>query len=216
MCLIQDSLSGNQQAQKILYDKYKKVVKDYLRGKYSNYQDIDDDVSEIIIKIFMNLAVFDPEKSKFKTWVISIANNYMIDKWRSNQSQYFVTGTITLCDDPSYQFTVGDPYPQYGYSVTAGIDGQVFTASNGTSVFSINNGTFTSCNGIEFENCSSINYISQQISAQDFALLDMKYVQGYEYCEIGKEFNTSSNTVSNRVNYLKTKLKKNHFQEIHD
>jgi DNA-directed RNA polymerase specialized sigma24 family protein len=41
----------------------------------------------------------------------------------------------------------------------------------------------------------------------------MKYVQGYNYCEIGKEFNTTSSTISNKVNYIKTKLKKE-FSEI--
>jgi DNA-directed RNA polymerase specialized sigma24 family protein len=36
----------------------------------------------------------------------------------------------------------------------------------------------------------------------------MKYVQGYDYNEIGKEFNLTSSTISNKVNYIKTKLKK--------
>jgi DNA-directed RNA polymerase specialized sigma24 family protein len=43
----------------------------------------------------------------------------------------------------------------------------------------------------------------------------MKYVQGYDYCEIGQEFNISSNTASNRVNYIKTKLKET-LEEIRD
>ena len=36
----------------------------------------------------------------------------------------------------------------------------------------------------------------------------MKYIGGYSHCEIGKEFNLTSSTVSNRINYIKTKLKK--------
>jgi RNA polymerase sigma factor (sigma-70 family) len=69
---------------------------------------------------------------------------------------------------------------------------------------------------MEFENNSSISYISTQISPQDFTLLDMKYVQGYDYCEIGKEFNVTSSTISNRVNYIKTKLKKNNPEIIYN
>jgi DNA-directed RNA polymerase specialized sigma24 family protein len=207
-------------AQKTLYDNYKKIVRDYLRSKYPNNSDLDDDVSEIMIKVFMNLAIYDPNKSKFKSWVLTIANNYMIDKWRSNQSQYSGIGTITVCSDPQYTVTVG-----YNGQISMGdisySAGDVsFTTSNSNANVNgfniISNGTFTACDGVNFENCSSINYISQQLSPQDFALLDMKYVQGYEYCEIGKEFNLTSNTVSNRVNYIKTKLKKSAIQEFHD
>lgn len=215
--IIQNSLNGNQTAQKILYDKYKKIVRDYLKHKYSNYSDLDDDVSEVIIKVFMNLATFDPAKSKFKSWVISIARNYMIDKWRCNQLQCGGIGTITLCSDPQYTVTVG-----YNGQVSSGDvfynTGEVtFTSSNaGINGFVALNNTFTTCDGINFENCSSLNYISQQMSTQDYTLLDMKYMQGYDYCEIGKEFNLSSDTVSNRVNYLKTKIKKSYIEELHD
>lgn len=207
-------------AQKTLYDNNKKIVKDYLRSKYSNYYDIDDDVSEIMIKIFMNLATYDPTKSKFKSWVLTIANNYMIDRWRSNQFQFVRTGTITLCSDPSYQFTVGNgvsnpQFPAGDISLSAG-DISFTTSNSANGISMVSNGTYTTCNNAEFENCNSINFISQQISVQDYTLLDMKYVQGYEYCEIGKEFNLTSNTVSNRVNYIKTKIKKNHVEELRD
>jgi DNA-directed RNA polymerase specialized sigma24 family protein len=46
-----------------------------------------------------------------------------------------------------------------------------------------------------------------QFTLTDCAFLNMKYSLGYNYDEIGTEFNISSNTVSNRVNYLKTKAK---------
>lgn len=165
----------------------------------------------------MNLATFDPAKSKFKSWVISIARNYMIDKWRCNQLQCGGIGTITLCSDPQYTVTVG-----YNGQVSSGdvfynTSEVTFTSSNaGINGFVALNNTFTACDGINFENCSSLNYISQQMSTQDYTLLDMKYMQGYDYCEIGKEFNLSSDTVSNRVNYLKTKIKKSYIEELHD
>ncbi len=164
----------------------------------------------------MNLATFDPAKSKFKSWVISIARNYMIDKWRCNQFQYGGIGTITVCSDPQYTAVVG-----YNGQVSTGDafynSGEItFTSSNTNNGFSILNNTFTACDSINFENCSSLNYLSQQISSQDFTLLDMKYMQGYDYCEIGKEFNLSSDTVSNRVNYLKSKIKKSYIEELHD
>lgn len=182
-------MKGNPQAQEELYDKYKKCVKSFLKSRYSQYNDIDDDVSEIMIKVFMKLTSFDNTKSKFSSWVFSIAKNHMIDKWRNNT---FITSSPN----------------------------SVITYTNSTT--DINNKTecvtFNSIDyhfDAEIDYCSSINYISSQLSPQDFTLLDMKYVQGYDYNEIGKEFNVTSSTISNRVNYIKTKLKKNNPEIIY-
>ena len=200
--LIQNILIGNPQAQEILYNKYKKSVKNFLKSKYSIYYDLDDDVSEIMIKVFMGLSTYDETKSKFRSWVFTIAKNHMIDKWRNNTctatlSSGVVTYTTTSCD--SIELNSG-----------------FITASN-TGSISMGNSTFTvGCSNDDFENCSSINYISTQLAPQDFTLLDMKYVQGYDYNEIGSEFNLTSSTISNRVNYIKTKLKKNNPKIIYE
>lgn len=194
--LIQNILNGNFQAQEILYNRYKKSLKKFLKSKYPVHNDIDDDISEILIKIFMNLESFDVKKSKFSSWVFSIAKNHMIDKWRNN--------TITISGNNI----------SYSYSTNSNI---ADTNNFSTYITSSNSGTIdnnlfitTNCNtDYDFENCSSINFISKQLSAEDFTLLDMKYMQGYNYCEIGSEFNVSSSTISNRINYIKTKLKEN-------
>lgn len=185
-------------AQETLYNKYKKIVKFFLKNKYSTYSDIDDDVSEILIKVFLNLNTFDKDKSKFKSWVLSIARNHMVDKWRCG-----CITTVSLNSDWINNVT-GE------LSVSNSICSSI--TNNNCFAFT-SNGTYTSCNA-DFENCSSINYISSQISKTDYNILNMKYVQGYNYCEIGSEFNITSNTVSNRVNYIKTKLKKNNTEYV--
>ena len=158
-------MDGDPQAERNLYEKYKEIVRNYLKGKYSIYSDIEDDVSEIMIRVFVGLESYDSSKSKFSTWVFSITNNYMVDKWRIQSN------TLTKTE---FEIVVNDNYY---------VDNT-------------------------FDNMSSINYISEQITTQDFTLLDMKYIQGYDYNEIGCEFNVTSSTISNRVNYIKTKLKK--------
>ncbi len=189
-------------AQEKLYNKYKKIVKNYLSCKYSSYYDLEDDVSEIMIKIFMNLKSFDETKSKFNSWVISIAKNYMIDKWRSNSCNATLvsgTGTYTITTDCLYNMSTN----------TSGF------ISGSNSISFTNNCCFTT-SSTAFETTNSINYLSTQLSPQDFTMLDMKYIQGYDYNEIGKEFNVTSSTISNRVNYIKTKLKKNNTEIIYD
>lgn len=53
------------------------------------------------------------------------------------------------------------------------------------------------------------NEIATILSPDDINMLHMKYVEGYDYREIGEKFNITSSTASNKVNYIKTKLKKN-------
>ena len=200
-------MNGNPRAQEVLYEKYKKSVKNFLKNKYSVYYDLDDDVSEIMIKVFMNLDKYDSTKSKFRSWVFSIAKNHIVDKWRNSSNTFSAstTGSITsygATSDVNYESS-GSYYINSSNTGTIQMSSNSFTASNCAADF-------------DFENCSSINYISTQLSPQDYTLLDMKYVQGYNYNEIGSEFNLTSSTVSNRVNYIKTKLKKNNPEIIYE
>jgi RNA polymerase sigma factor (sigma-70 family) len=186
-------LNGNPIAQETAYKKYRKIVKNYILSKYPPYYDLEDDVSEIMIKVFMNLKDFDCSKSKFKSWIITITKNYLIDKWRSN------SGTITVSAS-NMVFNTDTPY------------NTTTSCTNGAN----NLITFTSTNTANccFENCNAVNFVSAQLSPSDFTLLDMKYVQGYNYNEIGSEFQLTSSTISNKINYIKSKLKKSLPEDI--
>ena len=178
-------MSGNPTAQETVYKKYRKIVKNYILSKFPPYYDLEDDVSEIMIKVFLNVKDYDSTKSKFKSWVISITKNYLIDKWRTR------TGTITVSAN-----NTDNPY----------------NTTTCTNALGANNViTFTSTNNATccFENCNAVSFVSAQLSPVDFTMLDMKYVQGYNYNEIGNEFQLTSSTISNKINYIKTKLKKN-------
>lgn len=197
LILIQNVLNGNLTAQETLYNKYKKIIKNYIKNKYSKHNDIDDDVSEILIKIFLNLNTFDSEKSKFYTWVCNIAKNHIINNWRNQ---------------PAFTLSINNS----GTSATnnSSVDWTNTTTSN-ASPFNTNY-SCTCTNNTDFENCNTISYLSTQISPVDYCLLNMKYIHGYNYCEIGQEFNVTSSTISNRINYIKAKLKKNNPKLIYD
>jgi RNA polymerase sigma-70 factor, ECF subfamily len=166
--------------EEILYEKYKKIVNDFILYKYPGCIDIDDDVSEVLIKMFTNLTSFDSTKSKFKSWVLTITKNHIIDKWRNTNI------TINPCSYDN-MFVTSDTFNALDY-LESGI---CITNSNS-----------------KFENNSTISYLSSQLSKEDYTMLNMKYTEGYDYNEIGRQFNISSTTVSNRINYLKSKLKK--------
>lgn len=195
-------MSGNQVSQEKLYNKYKQSVYNFIRSKYSVYYDLDDDVSEIMIKVIMNLSSYDETKSKFKSWVFSIAKNHMIDKWRNNSC----TTTVLSSNNISFTSTT---------NCELNISNSGTLTTSNTNFGTTLNNNFSTCS-TAFETSNSISYLSTQISAQDFTLLDMKYVQGYNYNEIGKEFNVTSSTISNRINYIKTKLKNSITEDVYD
>ena len=81
---IQNILNGDKLAENTLYNKYKSIVENYIKTKYSSSYN-EDNVSDIMIKIFANLAKFDSKKSKFSSWVLNITKNHMIDVWRTSK-----------------------------------------------------------------------------------------------------------------------------------
>jgi len=166
-------LIGKDQAtQKILYNKYQKIINDFILSKYPLNKFTDDDVSEILIKIFNKLNTYNPIKSKFKSWIFTITKNHMIDKWREESNM------TTKMSSNSFNDTITISSPM------------IMTDSI-------------------FEYVDSTNYVLSLLTPKDYTFLRMKYLEGYDYNEIGIEFNLTSTTVSNRINYIKSKLKKN-------
>jgi RNA polymerase sigma-70 factor (ECF subfamily) len=184
--LIKEVLNKNYKAEKLFFDKYRKIIKNFLKNKFSKIviDDIDDYVSDILIKVYENLNKYNI-KFNFKTWVLTIAKHHMIDVWRNN--------AITI---PINNIILDENDDENNYCTTTGC-----------LTFNENSSFSTSCI-VDFENNSSISYISSQLSPEDYTLLTMKYIQGYDYNEIAQEFNLTSSTISNKVNYIKTKLKK--------
>ena len=208
-------MSGtNREAQEMFFKTYRKIIKDYLKHKYTKYNsdDIDDCVSDILVKVYYGLDKYDEEKSNLKTWVLAIAKNYMIDRNRKNCSNSGNTNTIS--DEILYSAKTSELtgiLADYNASTTSYSNNTYTTNCTGNLSF-ISSGTACS----DFEICNSVNYITSQLSPSDYTLLNMKYMQGYNYCEIGKEFQLSSSTVSNKINYIKTKLKKCMLEEMCD
>lgn len=181
--LIQNILTGDNEAEKILYDRYRKIITSYLKSKFPKNCELEDDVSEILIKIFLSLPTYDLEKSKFKTWAFTIAKNHMIDKSRTTCFIYSA-GTINIDNNINLLDTTN-------------LNSDTFYSTNTATLDSVGN----------FENENTLCYVCSQMTTSDFTLMNMHYNYGYSYNEIGCEFNMSSSTVSNRVNYVKSKMK---------
>lgn len=213
LTLIQEVLGKKRVAEENFYNKYKKIVEDYMKYKLPKIQrneDLEDCVSTIMIKIYLSLDKYDPEKSSFKSWVITIAKHYMCDYLKSHAVQYSSPMSFTT------SYTISTSPHTYSISNSGNTcDFNEFSSYSSTTHIE-NPNYVTTSNTVDFENCNSLSHISNQLSTTDYTLLNMKYLHGYDYCEIGKEFNLSSDTVSNRVNYIKTKLKKSNIDLIYE
>lgn len=171
---IQSILHGDKLAENTLYNKYKSIVENYIKSKYSSSYN-EDNVSDIMIKIFSNLSKFDQKKSKFSSWVLNITKNHMIDVWRTSK-------------EPTYSIN------NYSFGE------QTATAEKLDNYFSTPSSNF--------ENNNFINYIATKVSDDEFNMINLKYIQGYNYKEIAKEYNITASTALNKTNYAMKKLKK--------
>ena len=175
---------GNREAEKKLFNYTTSKIKEFLEIKYPN-NNLEDDTSDIVIKIFEKINKFNEKKSKYSTWITNVAKNHMIDKSRIYANNVFFVSTST------------------GNGCMDSLD---VTCSNGIMItYNLtSNSDFIS----SFENKDDVLSLSNSISHTDLSLLKMKYCGGYNYEEIGKEVDMDKTKVSNRVNYIKKKLKK--------
>ena len=152
--------------------------------KYSYNTDHDDDVSDIMFKVFQKLNDYDPAKSKFDTWVIMIGKNYMIDKSRKYTPLYVAFTSNTFTTD------------SIAYSSTPRM----------SSFNMIEPASLSSSPHDTLETSDSLDFISNKISVNDFSMLTMNS-EGYSYNEIAKEFGSDESKISNKLNYTRSKIK---------
>ncbi len=73
-------ISNDGKASTELYGFYTDEIKKHLKKKFKvNEADSEDLTSDTLIKVLTNLTEYDEDKSNFKTWVITIADNTAIN-----------------------------------------------------------------------------------------------------------------------------------------
>jgi RNA polymerase sigma factor (sigma-70 family) len=145
-----------------IYVKTKKIIYNYLNNQFYNYT--EDDISDIILKIYNKYNTYDNNIGSYSNWVICITKNHMLDCVKKlNKVDYY---------DTLHEFDFND-------------------------------------NVIEITYDHDIIYdrISSTISEYELSIFDLKYMKGYKNKEIADMFNITSSTVSNKINYIKTKIK---------
>ena len=198
--LINKIKNGDEKSQVKLYKYFRKTITHYIKDAYPNNYDVEDDASDILIKVFNNIDNYDSKKSKFNTWVINIAKNHMIDKSRKQKPQLTSFTTTNNADGEWITVDMSDHYRSFTNS--SNVWETVTTVGSTSEPVS-----FYCSPDYEVEMNSSLNYINSNMCSNDFSMINMKN-SGYNYKEIGLEFNMTESQVSNKINYAKSKIKK--------
>ena len=77
--LKEDILLRTDETFEFLYGKYSKLVMYFAYKSTGNRRDSEDLVQEIFMKIYNNIESFNPYRSSFKTWLVTITRNHIID-----------------------------------------------------------------------------------------------------------------------------------------
>jgi RNA polymerase sigma-70 factor (ECF subfamily) len=102
--IIQEVLSGNQQAFAELVDRYKNYVFSICLRVLKKREDAEEAAQDTFLKVYKTLGSFE-QKSKFSTWLYTVAYRTALDKTRKKQPYtQSINGEST--DGPSLQIAV--------------------------------------------------------------------------------------------------------------
>ncbi len=86
--LVKISLSGDEDAFRVLYERYRRRVTATVSRIIRDRDDAEDVAQEVFTKIYRSLPSWEPARAKFSTWIYRLASNHAIDCWRSRRRSF--------------------------------------------------------------------------------------------------------------------------------
>lgn len=83
--LVERSLMGEEEAFRGLYERYRRPVYGAVRRILADPEEARDATQETFLVVYRSLALWNPEKAEFASWVRRVATNRAIDHWRSRR-----------------------------------------------------------------------------------------------------------------------------------
>jgi RNA polymerase sigma-70 factor, ECF subfamily len=85
--LVQLCLSGDDDAWARLVEEYRGLVYSICYLFCGSTQDAEDLVQDAFLKIWMNLASYDPARGELKGWIATVTRNQRVDRFRRSGQQ---------------------------------------------------------------------------------------------------------------------------------
>jgi len=80
--LVQLCLKGDDEAWASLVEEYRGLVYSICYLFCGSTQDADDLVQDTFLKIYLNLASYDPSRGELKGWIATVTRNQRVDRFR--------------------------------------------------------------------------------------------------------------------------------------
>lgn len=177
--LVRLAIIGDGAAFTELWDTHITSLRSYLKGRMKTLDDfyVDDICSRSFEKAFRQIRSYDPSKSKFSTWLLTIAHNTALDTIEAeNRSQ---KKYVSLDEDPAVSneaSTVGDGEESALESIIRGED--------------------------RMETEKYIDGLPELYRG----IARMRLVDGLQYKEIAEETGMALNTVRTRIRRAKEQI----------
>lgn len=91
--LVTRILDGEVECFELLVARYERLMYSYLLPMVRNIGDVEDIAQEAFLKAYRHLASFDVQR-RFSTWLLRIAKNIMIDRYRKDRGTTILAGDI--------------------------------------------------------------------------------------------------------------------------
>ncbi len=82
-----------------IFIKYHDKIEHYIYGKVSDKYTAEDLTSIVFLKICQKLSEYDQTKASISTWIYTIANNTVIDYYRTNKIHEEIPEEITSLEE---------------------------------------------------------------------------------------------------------------------
>lgn len=87
--IIERVLAGQTESFRLLVERYERPVLSMVRNMTSNAQIAEDLAQDVFLTAFTKLRTFDPDRSRFSTWLFTIARNKSINALKKKRPQLF-------------------------------------------------------------------------------------------------------------------------------
>jgi RNA polymerase sigma-70 factor (ECF subfamily) len=85
--LVQLCLNGDEDAWKQFTEEYRDLVYGICHFRSGTTDDVEDLMQEAFLKIWMNLASYDPARGALRAWISTVTRNAVLDRYRRNGKQ---------------------------------------------------------------------------------------------------------------------------------
>ncbi len=84
-----------------IYAEFHNPLMNWISFKIKNKSTAEELANDVLIKVFKHLPIYNPEISKFQTWIMNICNNVIIDHYRTvNETKKAnLNKSISMIDD---------------------------------------------------------------------------------------------------------------------